>query len=98
MSGSASETSTASDQTEATDGGDLYLLADGKYVILARRWKHGEQTGLTADGVYERMTEGKRGVPDLGSENLAKMLVNGEMQQLSNPPQSQSPSSETATT
>lgn len=94
-----SDASTAPTQPgeEATtpDTVDAYWLVGEQLVILGREWTHGEQSGWTAERVLVRVDgyadseEIEKDIhamfPEVSSENISRMLANGELQQIPHP-------------
>jgi hypothetical protein len=80
------------DETQDTVNG--YVLVGEKHIIIARPWKHGEQTGLTplkifaeTSGYQDFEEFGQLGLPfpEVSSESLAADLADGHLIKLDSP-------------
>jgi len=83
---STNDADTALAHDGATADKDLCWLAGLDYVILARRWNHGDFAGYTPVRVYEQTMTSLTGgqVPGTESETLARLIADGDLQELPN--------------
>ncbi len=82
-------------ESAAPETVDAYWLVGEQLVILGREWTHGEQSGWTAERVLVRVdgysnfgeieSESQVMFPEVSSENISRMLANGELQQIPHP-------------
>jgi hypothetical protein len=87
---------TDSTESDAADSKKCYLLVGGRWIILARRWEYGDQSGFSAERIYARIDDYENSQeladriqwPDASSEAIARGLASGELAEISTLPTS----------